>query len=154
MEILVCRKWKKDDYTIGRISLDGVLFGNTLEDTDRGLDEGMQDYMIRSKKIPTRTAIPTGRYIVDMETVSSRFSKYPFYMEVCQGKLPRLKNVRGFDGILIHCGTNHQHTEGCILVGLNKKVGQLEDGKEIFKKIYAEMKEAHDRGETIYITIE
>lgn len=154
MEILVYRKWKKPDYTVGRMSIDGTLICNTMEDIDRGLDDGMQDWMIRSKKIPNVTAIPTGRYKVDMDTVSPKFSKYPFYMEVCQGKLPRLKNVKGFDGILIHCGVDHSNSSGCILVGMNKQKGKLTDSKETFKTVYALMKEAHDRGETIYITIE
>lgn len=154
MEVLVYRKYKKPDYTVGRMSIDGTFICNTMEDVDRGLDDGMQDWMIRNKKIPNVTAIPTGRYKIDMDTVSSKFSKYPFYMEVCQGKLPRIKNVRGFDGILIHCGVDHSNSSGCILVGMNTKVGKLTDSKETFKKIYALMKEAHDNGETIYITIE
>jgi hypothetical protein len=74
-------------------------------------------------------------------------------MEVCQGKLPRIKNVRGFDGILIHCGVDHSNSSGCILVGMNTIKGKLTNSKETFKKIYALMKEAHDNGETIYITI-
>lgn len=154
MEVLVYRKYKKPDYTVGRMSIDGTFICNTMEDVDRGLDDGMQDWMIRNKKIPNVTAIPTGRYKIDMDTVSPKFSKYPFYMEVCQGKLPRIKNVRGFDGILIHCGVDHSNSSGCILVGMNTKVGRLTDSKENFKKIYALMKEAHDNGETIYITIE
>lgn len=154
MEILVYRKWKREDYTVGRMSIDGTLICNTMEDIDRGLDDGMQDWLIRNKKIPNVTAIPTGRYKIDMDTVSPKFSKYPFYMEVCQGKLPRIKNVKGFDGILIHCGVDHSNSSGCILVGMNKQKGKLTDSKETFKKIYALMKEAHDRGETIYITIE
>jgi hypothetical protein len=125
-----------------------------MEDIDRGLDDGMPDWMIRNKKIPNVTAIPTGRYEVEMNVVSPRFSKYPFYMEVCQGKLPRIKNVKGFDGILLHCGVDHSNSSGCILLGLNKQKGKLTDSKETFKKVYALMKEAHDRGETIYITIE
>lgn len=154
MEILVYRKWKKVDYTVGRMSIDGVTICNTMEDTDRGLDDGMQDWQIRNKKIPNVTAIPTGRYKIDMDTVSPKFSKYPFYMEVCQGKLPRIKNVKGFEGILLHCGVDHSNSSGCILLGLNKVRGKLTDSKETFKKVYALMKEAHDRGETIYITIE
>lgn len=154
MEILVYRKWKKPDYTVGRLSVDGVFMANTMEDIDRGLDDGMEDWQIRNKKIPNRTAIPTGRYKVDMDTVSPKFSKYPFYMEVCQGKLPRLKNVKGFEGILLHCGVDHSNSSGCILLGLNKVRGKLTDTKETFKKVYALMKKAHDRGETIYITIE
>lgn len=154
MEVLVYRKYKKPDYTVGRMSIDGTFICNTMEDVDRGLDDGMQDWMIRNKKIPSVTAIPTGRYKIDMDTVSPKFSKYPFYMEVCQGKLPRIKNVKGFDGIIIHCGVDHSNSSGCILVGMNTKVGKLTDSKETFKKIYALMKEAHDNGETIYITIE
>ena len=154
MEVLVHRKWKKTSYTIGRLLINGVLQCNTLEDTDRGLDEDMPDWMIRNKKIPNVTAIPTGRYLIDMDTVSPRFSKYPFYMEVCKGKLPRLKNVKGYDGILIHCGVDHSNSSGCILVGLNKEVGKLTDSQETFKKIYKMMKKAHDKGEPIYITIE
>lgn len=154
MEILVYRKWKKADYCVGRMSIDGEIICNTMEDTDRGLDDGMQDWMIRNKKIPNRTAIPTGRYVVDMTIVSPKFSKYPFYMEVCQGKLPRIKNVKGFEGILLHCGADHSNSSGCILLGLNKVRGKLTDTKETFEKVYALMKEAHNRGETIYITIE
>lgn len=154
MEVLVYRKYKKPDYTVGRISIDGELIANTLEDTDRGLDDGMEDWQIKNKKIPNRTAIPTGRYEVEMDVVSPRFSQKQFYMDVCQGKVPRIKKVKGFEGILIHCGTDENHSSGCLLVGRNTQVGKLTDSKETFKKIYALMKEAHDRGETIYITIE
>lgn len=154
MEVLVHRKWKKTSYTIGRLLINGVVVCNTLEDVDRGLDEDMPDWKIKNMKIPNVTAIPTGRYRIDMDTVSPRFSKYPFYMEVCKGKLPRLENVKGFEGILIHCGVDHSNSSGCILVGLNKEVGKLTDSKETFKKIYKMMKKAHDKGEAIYLTIE
>ena len=130
---------------------------NSLEDEDRGLSDAMDERTIRNRKIFGKTAIPRGRYKIDMETVSPKFSKKQFYMEVCQGKLPRLKNVKGFEGILLHVADGPKGAdllEGCIGIGLNKKVGQLCDGKETFKKVYALMKEAHDRGETIYITIE
>lgn len=156
MEILLIRRYPKSDYTIGRLFVNGVLQGNTLEDTDRGLSDAMDERTIRNRKIYGKTAIPYGRYIIDMKTISPKFSKYPFYMEVCQGKLPRLQGVKGFEGILLHVADGPKGAsllEGCIGIGLNKKVGQLCDGKETFKKVYALMKEAHDRGETIYITI-
>lgn len=157
MEILVHRKWNQQEYCVGRIFIDGQLYGNTLEDTDRGLSDAMEERTIRSRKIYGKTAIPRGRYIIDMDTVSPKFSRYPFYMEVCGGKLPRIKSVKGFEGILIHVADGPKGAdllEGCIGVGLNKKAGQLSDGKEIFKKIYALMKEAHDNGEVIHITVE
>lgn len=157
MEILVYRKWPKVGYCIGRVYIDGQLICNSLEDEDRGLSDAMEERTIRNRKIYGKTAIPRGRYTIDMETVSPKFSKKEFYMDVCQGKLPRIKNVKGFEGILLHVADGPKGAdllEGCIGIGLNKKVGQLCDGKETFKKVYALMKEAHDRGETIYITIE
>lgn len=157
MEVLVYRKWPKDEYTVGRLFIDGQLYGNTLEDTDRGLSDAMDESTIRSRKIYGKTAIPRGRYIVDMNTYSPKFGKYPFYKDVCDGKLPRLKHVKGFEGILIHVADGPKGAdllEGCIGVGLNHKRGQLCEGKDVFTKIYRLMKEAHDRGETIYITVE
>lgn len=157
MEILVYRKWPKVGYCIGRVYIDGQIVANSLEDEDRGLSDSMDERTIRNRKIYGKTAIPRGRYTIDMETVSPKFSKKEFYMDVCQGKLPRLKDVKGFEGILLHVADGPKGAdllEGCIGIGLNKKVGQLCDGKETFKKVYALMKEAHDRGETIHITIE
>ena len=156
MEILVYRKYKKADYTIGNISIDGEWICNSLEDADRGLHDGMEEWMIRNKKIPTKTAVPTGRYEVLMDIVSPKFSKKDFYKEVCGGKLPRLKDVKGFDGILIHVADGPRGAdllEGCIGVGRNTIKGGLTDGKETFKKIYSMMKEAHDRGEKIFVNI-
>lgn len=157
MEIEVYRKWPKAGYCIGRMYIDGQLICNSLEDEDRGLSDSMEERTILNRKIWSKTAIPKGRYTVDMETVSPKFSQKQFYMDVCQGKLPRLKNVKGFEGILLHVADGPKGAdllEGCIGVGMNRVKGQLCEGKETFKKVYALMKEAHDRGETIYITIE
>lgn len=153
MELKLDRKWKKEDYTVGRLYIDDEFFCNTMEDTDRGLDQDMQDFMIRSRKIPSRTAVPTGRYKVLMNTVSPKFSQKPFYMQVCKGKVPRLSDVKGFEGILIHCGIDHSHSAGCILVGKNTIKGKLTDSQETFKNLYAQMKAAYDAGQEIFITI-
>ena len=157
MEIIVNRKYKKADYVIGELTIEGEFICSTLEDTDRGLDDSMQEWMIRNKKIPTRTAIPTGRYEVLMDVVSPKFSQKPFYVEVCGGKVPRLKDVKGFEGILIHVADGPRGAnliEGCLGVGRNTIKGGLTEGQETFKKIYALMKNAHDKGEKIFITIE
>ena len=156
MKITVDRKWKKTNYTIGRFYIDGELLCNTLEDKDRGLNSTMSTDYIKKMKVQGQTAIPKGIYTVTLDVVSPKFSKYPYYMQVCKGKLPRLLNVKGFEGILIHVGDGPKAqnlTDGCILVGLNKKVGQLSDGKECFQKIYSKLSEAKKRGESITIEI-
>lgn len=59
-------------------------------------------------------------------------------METCGGKLPRLQNVKGYSGILIHVGDGSNgadKTLGCILVGYNKIKGGLLNGKECFSTI-------------------
>lgn len=94
MLIKVERKWKKDTYTIGRVYIDGIYFSNSLEDVDRGLDDSMSEEEIKSKKVYGKTAIPTGRYEV-IYTYSPKFRRH----------LPRLQNVKGFTGILVHCLT-------------------------------------------------
>jgi hypothetical protein len=42
-----------------------------------------------------------------------------------QRLLPRLLNVPGFDGILIHRGNTENDSSGCIIVGENKVVGKV-----------------------------
>lgn len=153
MKIVVDRKWKKSEYTIGRLYIDGEFFCNTLEDPDRGLDEKMDIREIRAKKIPNQTAIPTGTYDITLDVKSPKFSTYGFYDEVCDGYLPRLLNVPGFDGILIHVGSNASHSSGCILVGNNTVKGGLTNSKDVFRKLYSILKQAWNNNEEIEIEI-
>ena len=148
MEILVERKWKKDNYTIGNLYINGKWFSNTLEDKDRGLKDSMSLTEIKTLKKPRITAIPTGTYEITLNVVSPKFSKYPFYNSINGGRVPRLLNVKGFDGILIHVmdgpkGANL--SEGCIGVGRNLIKGGLLQGKEYYKKLYDILKNSKDK---------
>lgn len=117
MKLKIDRTYKKEKYTIGRLYVDGVFFCNTLEDVDRGLNESTTAIEIANKKIAGETAIPTGTYKVVMDVYSPKYGKRDYYKNFCGGYLPRLLNVKGFNGILIHRGVHQDHTEGCILVG-------------------------------------
>ena len=140
MEILVERKWKKPNYTIGVLSIDGKRFCETLEDTDRNLNSSMTVEQIKAIKKPNETAIPTGTYKITLDTFSPRFGNKPFYKKVCGGKLPRILNIKGFDGVLIHCGNTNLDTSGCILVGINLEVGKVLKSQETFEKLYKILK--------------
>lgn len=153
MELLVERKWKKQSYTISNLSINGKWFSNVLEDTDRGLDDSMSTSKILSIKKPSITAIPTGTYEITLDVLSPRFCTSPFYKEVCNGKLPRLLNVKGFEGVLIHAGNTDKDTAGCLLVGYNKEKGKILDSKNTFKTLYNLLKKAKDKGEKITIKI-
>lgn len=145
MEIVLERKWKKPNYTIGILSIDGKRFCETLEDTDRGLKDSMSIGQIKSLKKPHITAIPTGVYEVNLNTVSPKFGSRSFYKEVCKGKVPRLLNVKGFDGILIHAGNKAEDTDGCILVGQNKVVGQVINSQVTFRELYKILSNSKDK---------
>lgn len=149
MEIVLNRLYKKDDYTIGKLYLNGEYFCDTLEDKVRDLN--------KERKVYGKTAIPYGRYEITLDVTSPKFSKYEFYSETCAGKLPRLLNVPHFEGILIHVADGYKGADllsGCIGVGHNLIKGGLLNGKQVFCDLYRELESASDRGEDIWITIE
>lgn len=114
--------------------MDGLYFFDTLEDRVRDL---------RSEpKIPGRTAISAGRYEVTVNR-SPRFCR----------DLPRLLDVPGFTGILIHRGNTAADTSGCILVGENREAGRLVNSTPYELRLTRMLKEAQQRGEKNYITI-
>lgn len=143
MNFLLKRIYKANSYTIGDLYIDGVFFCNTLEDKDRGLKNGMTIEEINKIKIHSETAIPTGIYKITLDVVSPRFAKSNQY-SFCGGKLPRLLNVKGFEGILIHIGNTAADSAGCILVGENKVKGQVINSTSTFKRLYEVLKEAKD----------
>ena len=153
MELLLRRIARRETYTIGKLFIDGAYVCDTIEDTDRGLRQDMQPSVIRATKRKGVTAIPTGRYRVTLDVKSSKFSqkKYEKTYGFCGGYLPRLINVPGFDGVLIHVGNTAKDTEGCLLVGRNTKVGKVLESRVTFVKLYERLKEAKD---SIYITVE
>lgn len=153
MKLLIDRKWPKSTYTIGRLYIDGILYCNTLEDADRGLKQSDSLDYIKSRKVAGETAIPKGVYGVAMNVTSPKYAGVTWYWQFCRGKMPRLLNVPGFDGILIHPGSDALSTKGCILCGKNTKVGKLTESKATFQQIYKLMKAAADKGEEITIEI-
>ena len=129
--------------------IDGQYICDTLEDADRGLNQNMSLKEINNKKVYGETAVPTGTYKVDMNTVSPKF-KSRTWAKPYGGKLPRLVLVPGYDGVLIHPGNKAEDTLGCILVGENKAVGQVLNSQVTFKKIMSIL----TKGTNITITIE
>ena len=143
MKLLLKRIAKQKTYTIGKLYIDGVYECDTLEDTDRGLSDNMTIEEIKKKKVYGQTAIPTGTYEVTLDVYSPKFGAKTFYKQVCDGKVPRLLNIKGFEGILIHVGegcNGARLTEGCILVGDNTIKGGLTNSKECFQKLYDKLK--------------
>ena len=156
MELKLIRKYRCSNYCIDKLYINNKYFSDALEDPDRGLTDSMSLEEIQKIKIKGNTCIPYGTYNVTLDVYSPKFGSKSYYKEVCNGKVPRLLNVKGFDGILIHVGdgpNGHKLTEGCILIGRNTIKGGLTEGKKYFQLLYNQMLEAKKRGEKIKITI-
>ena len=121
--------------------INGTYFCETLEDTDRGLTQEMNLDIIDKIKVYGKTAIPTGRYRVEL-TKSKKFGRV----------LPLLYNVKGFEGIRIHRGNTNEDTLGCILVGQNKAVGKVINSAMAEQNLMDRLKEV-EKNELIYITV-
>lgn len=153
MKVLLDRAWQKDTYTISRLFVDGKRFYESLEDKDRGLKQTDSLEHIRKVKVHSETAIPSGTYEITLNVVSPKYRAIKWYRDLCGGRMPRLLNVPGFDGILIHPGSTALDSAGCILCGRNTAKGKLTSSRDTFKALYKRMKEAADRGEKITIEI-
>lgn len=139
MTLTLKRKYKKNDYTIGDLYINGKWFCNTIEDKDRGLNDTMELKTIQREKVYGKTAIPTGRYKVSI-TYSPKYKK----------NMPLLENVKGFEGIRIHSGNTEKDSLGCIIVGENKKKGVVINSRVTYNKLMDILKNEKE----IYIIIE
>ena len=151
MELILERIAKRKTYTIGRLCiLEKVIdeystgtaeryFCDTLEPTWR-------DYKNGAYKVKGRSAIPEGRYAV----VISYSPKFKQWLPILLGD-PEFS--RKWQGIRIHAGNTAEDTEGCILVGKNKLVGQVVDSRIWLHRLKQKIVEAKDKGEAVWLTV-
>lgn len=132
MDIAIKRIYKGAEYTVGRLSIDGKYFCDTLEDTVRA----------PGVKVRGKTAVPAGRYRV-VFTESPRFKRI----------LPLLVDVPNFEGVRIHPGNTAKDTEGCLLVGFNQVKGKVVASRATFQKLFEKLWAADQAGEEIWTEI-
>lgn len=113
-ELVLTRTTPTEKCTIGELSLRGTRLCYTLEDVER------------DQKVYGETAIPATTYDVELSH-SPKFKK----------TLPRLLNVLGFRGVLIHSGNTAADTEGCILVGTTKVPDSIGGSRIALKALIA-----------------
>ncbi len=137
------RKYLKDNYTVGVLSLDGkTRFCDTLEDKVRDLDHNGDLNGVGEGKVDGKTAIPYGRYKV-VSYYSPKFDRI----------VPLLQSVKHFTAIEIHSGNTPEHTAGCILVGDNFRPGRLVNGGYYERKLVEYLLSNEKAGITTYIEI-
>ena len=105
MKIEVRRHYFSENYTIGKLYIDGVYFCDTLEPSTT------------AKEHP---AVNTGTYSLSI-VWSPKFGCY----------MPRIE-VPNRTGILFHVGNYPRDTKGCVLLGLNSIKGSLTSSRASF----------------------
>lgn len=134
MIIKVDRLYKKENYTIGSLSINGQWICDTLE--PHCIDWS------KEKKVFGVTAIPEGTYEVEMKK-SRKFGKI----------MPFLKDVPQFTDVMIHTGNFSKHTQGCILVGFNTVRGLVLKSRDAFEKIMEKLDYAIKNKKNIVVIV-
>jgi len=141
MKITLERFIRGTEATIGSLSVDGNWLGWSLEDAVR--DDPNPSTPQNEGKVAGETAIPAGTYHV-IVNLSPRLKK----------RMPRLLNVPGFDGILIHKGNDSGDTAGCILVGAKvDSPTRISDCSKVFDELFQKIDYAYASGEGVTIEI-
>lgn len=138
MELHVIRTRIGARSTLGELIIAG--------EPDRPFCYTLEDQVREGPKVPKQTAIPAGRYRVDM-TMSTRFKMV----------LPILLAVPGFDAIRIHAGNTAEDTEGCILVGLEQHMSPLGDtvthSRDALAKLLPHLRSSIDAHHGVWISV-
>lgn len=138
---------QNENTTLGQITVNGQSC-YTLEDT------------LRHEKIKKVTAIPAGRYNIQLRPWGRISDKYlaSYGKDFHKGTL-WLRHVPNFQYILIHKGNTKEHTEGCILIG--KTVGRAQNGdykvfesEKAYLEFYPIVRDALVEGKEVFIEIE
>lgn len=147
MKITLKRIHSNKESTLGLLYINGVFACFTLEDQKQ------------KTKVMHETAIPAGTYDVTLRnsgTFHVNYSKK--FPDIHKGTL-WIRNIPGFEYVLIHIGNTDNDTSGCILVGdtATQNVtnrGFIGDSTKAYKRIYPQIATALSNGEKVSITIE
>ncbi len=141
--LTVLRYLDDGETTLGLLFVNNQYFSYTLEDT------------YREVKVKGKTRIPKGIYQLDFNrydtplTLKYRETRpwFTYHLHV--------KDVPGFEGIYIHSGSTHEHTDGCLLVARSiyddQQKSSIFNSKATFEELYKQLKVGLDNGEQIRI---
>ncbi|AWM31354.1 DUF5675 family protein [Hymenobacter nivis] len=119
--------------TIGELSVDGVFECFVCEDPVRP---------VGAPKVFGKTAIPAGIYAVRV-TYSNRFlRRLPLLVNVPDGDIHFGDLLIDDCGVRIHSGNTAADTEGCLLVGLDKKPDFVGRSRDAFSRFFPRLQDA------------
>jgi hypothetical protein len=144
MKLTLKRNQGKSEWTTGRLFVNDVFECFTIEDQAQDV------------KVMHETRIPAGTYDISLRTFGGHHERYKVkFKEIHMGML-WLRNVPGFQSILIHIGNSDDDSSGCILVCtmIDEEKGVGYKSTEAYLKLYRKVVDAFAKGEKIQITIE
>ena len=133
MKITVNRFKSDSDATLSTVSIDGVFECFGLED----------EWHVA--KIPGDTRIPAGSYRVGIRDVGGFNNRYSAKFPDFHNGMLQVKDVPGFEYILIHIGNTDEDTAGCLLVGQNANTSSeisIGSSTNAYKALYAKVIDA------------
>jgi hypothetical protein len=134
--------------TLGKLYVNDTFACWTLEDVVRRKGE---------PKVHGETAIPTGTYRVTLRKEGGFHARYTKRFPKMHKGMLWVRDVPGFEYILIHCGNTHQDTRGCLLVGMSpvERRGEHEVGNSVgaYQGFYPSVAAAIEDGKTVTITV-
>jgi len=141
MEIKVFRYNSDVDHTNSIILIDGKYQCDGLED----------EYRSFKKKHETR--IPDGSYKIKLRTEGGFHQKYRKKFGHWHQGMLWIKDVPGFEYILIHIGNDDGDTSGCLIVGSAGKNDQnwIASSTTAYKALYPKIRNAILRYEKVTI---
>lgn len=139
MNLLIKREPEGKDWTFGKLYVNNEYESETLEDRIREV----KGKPVSSWKIRGKTAIPYGKYKVELYNS-------PHFKRV----VPILRNVNGYDYVLIHWGNFIEDTDGCILVGTGRNRNAITDSRKAFNRLFPRIEAALKNGEEVWLTIQ
>lgn len=143
MKLVVLRYNSERDYTDGLLYIDDLFECFTLED----------EY--RTGKVWGETRIPDGTYKVTLRTEGGFHERYTnkFGKDFHKGML-WVRDVPGFEYILIHIGNTDDDTAGCLLVGTtaDKNKNFIGNSAGAYKSFYPKVARALLNGDEVSIT--
>lgn len=142
MELVVDRFYRSAGYTLGKFSAAKQFLCFTLEDPYSPV------------KVAGQTRIPAGRYEMVLRPEGTKYQKYlTKFGDWQRPGMLYIKNVPGFEWILIHPGNTAKDTEGCLLVGDQPSYlsGSITNSASVYRTIYTEISEVIKRNERVFI---
>lgn len=149
MELELLRLSSQADSTLGvlsEVSAGRRFLCFTLEDEHR------------TAKVMNETRIPAGRYALTLRREGGFHQRYAAqYPDLHRGML-WLRDVPGFEWVLIHTGNTDDDTAGCILVGDSAaqnltEAGSIGASRAAYRRVYPGIAAALERGEAVWLTV-